>query len=354
MSGSQPLSRPTKRLIFAILSGLSMLEPSAARASDCSNGSGFSACFDANGLWLPAGRATFMSIPDTQPSSAGQIGFGIASELLHQPLLLRVASPDRDGRDVHLLDYAMDVSYFLSFGLPRNFEVSVLASTRAYQTGAGVGGIRSQSAPPLERSAVRDPRMGLAYSLDDALAAPGFGLRLAVDATLPIGDRNAFANERSLVVMPNATLAFRHGAFRFNSEFGVRLRERVDFGGVSLSNQGFVALGAAVDLLQSGWLSLSAEAFGLPPLSSNRGSAASPQVSETLLFPAEWLAAVHSSFGSAGTWTVSLAAGSGLPLSSETRDSPAGARTSYFMGLTAPDFRSLLVLRFVPAPPSRR
>ncbi|HEY3256755.1 MAG TPA: hypothetical protein VGJ91_22520, partial [Polyangiaceae bacterium] len=275
--------------------------------------------------------------------------FGVASELLHQPLVLHAASPDPEGREIQVLESALDVSYFLALGLPRNFEASLLASMRVHQSGAGVGGIESQSAPPLTRNAVRDPRVGVAYSLDRALAVRGFGLRLALDASLPLGDRAAFANERSFVVMPNATFGFRHEALELRAELGARLRQAVDFGGVTLGNQGFLALGVAVELLHSDWLSLSAEAFGLPALSDSRGSAASPLVSAVRLFPAEWLAGVHSSLGSGGTWRVSLAAGSGIPLSSETRTSSDGPHTSYFLGMTTPDFRSLLVVRFAPA-----
>jgi hypothetical protein len=343
---SKPAIHRTKRLFLAVSLSVSGLFSGVAQAAECESGAGLSPCFDVNTLWLPAGRASFLSMPDTRLTRPGQFGFGVASELLHQPLVLRVASPDREGRDVHVLDYAVDVSYFLSFGLLQNLETSVLTSMRAYQSGAGVGGIDSQTAPALEHNAVRDPRVGVAYSLDEALALPGFGLRLAVDATLPLGDRNAFANERSFVVMPNVTIGFRHRALQLRAELGARLREAVDFGGFRLRNKGFLAFGAALDLVQPDWLSLSVEAFGLPPLSDSRGSAASPRVSEAQLFPAEWLAGVHSSFGSRGPWTLSMALGGGIPLSSETRDSSTGSHTSHFMGMTTPDFRALLLVRF--------
>jgi len=58
---------------------------------------------------------------------------------------------------------------------------------------------------------------------------------------------------------------------------------------------------------------------------------------------------VHSSFGRRGPWTLSLAAGSGIPLSSETKGSSSGPHTSHFLGMTTPDFRSLLLLRFAPS-----
>ena len=336
---------PTRLFFRVVLAGV-CAQPALASAAECASRGGFSPCFDANALWLPAGRASFLSMPDTQLNPPKRIAFGVAGEVLHRPLVLHAASPDRDGRDVHVLDYALDVSYFVSFGFARNFELSALASTRAYQSGAGASGVTSQSAPPLQHNAVRDPRIGIAYSFADAFSSSGFGLRLGLDATLPIGDRSAFANERSFVAMPNATLGYRRSIVHLSAELGLKLRRAVDFGGVTLGNQGFVALGVAVDILPSGWLTLSAEAFGLPPLSSNRGRAASPLVSDVRLFPAEWLAGVHSSFGSSGVWTVSLAAGSGIPLSGETRANSLGSQTSQFMGPSTPDFRSLVVVRF--------
>jgi len=344
---STPLPRGNARLFFAALLSVTVLSTRMARAEGCAESEPFSPCFDANSLWLPAGRATFASMPDTQVLSPGQLGFGTAAELLHQPVMLRVASPDRDGRDIQVVDHALDVSYFLAFGIARNFEASALASLRVAQSGAGVGGIDSQAAPALARNAVRDPRLGVAYSLGDALGARDFGLRVALDASLPLGNRDPFASERSFVVMPNATFGYRKGALQLRAELGVRLRREVDFGGVRVGNQAFFALGVAARLFP-GWLTVSAEAFGLPALSDSRGSAASPRVSSARLFPAEWLAGVHSSFGTSGPWTVSLSAGSGIPLSSETRDSPSGPQTSHFLGLTSADFRALLVVRFAP------
>jgi OmpA-OmpF porin, OOP family len=326
---------------------MTALSARRADGSECANPP-FSPCFDANSLWLPAGRATFFSMPDTRVIAPGQVGFGAATELLHQPVVLHAASPDADGREIEVLESVVDLSYFLSFGLLRNLEASMLASTRVYQSGAGAGSVASQSAPALSHNAVRDPRLGVAYSLDEALALPGLGLRLAVDATLPLGERDPFANERSFVVMPNATFGYHHGALRLSAEFGARVRQAVDFGGITLGNQGFVAFGVSGAVLPR-WLTLSGELFGLPPLSGSRGSAASPRVTSVNLFPAEWLMGMHSAFGQSGAWTLSIAAGGGIPLSSETRDSSSGPDSSYFMGLTTPDFRALIVLRFAPS-----
>jgi len=287
-------------------------------------------------------------MPDSAVTARGQLAFGAALELLHAPVVVHAASPDAEGREIRVLDSAFDVSYFFSLGVIKNLETSLLASMRAHQSGAGAEGVTSQSGSALSRNAVRDPRLGVAYSFDDALALRGFGLRLALDATLPLGDREPFANERSFVVMPNATLGYRAGAVQLGAEFGVRLRRAIDFAGAKLGNQGFFALGVAASVVPR-WLTVSAEVFALPALSDSVGSAASPRVTSARLIPAEWLLGLHSSFGHDGPWTLSVAGGSGIPLSSETRDGSNGPETSYFMGLTTPDFRSLVLLRFAGA-----
>jgi len=346
-----PASRLAKRVVLAAALSVTALSAGRVEASDCDDPY-FSPCFDANVLWLPAGRASFFSMPDTRVIAPGQFGFGAAAELLHQPVVLRAASPDADGREIRVLESALDVSYFLAFGLGQNLEASLVASTRVHQSGAGAGSVASQSAPALSHNAVRDPRVALAYSLDQVLAVPGFGLRLAVEASVPLGVRDPFANERSFVVMPNATFGYQRGALRLSAELGARLRQAVDFGGVRLEDQGFVAFGVAGTVLP-GWFTLSAEFFGLPPLSDSRGSAASPRVSSARLFPAEWLLGIHSAFGPSGPWTLSIAGGGGIPLSSETRESSNGPATSHFLGMSTPDFRALISLRFTPAEPSR-
>ena len=287
-----------------------------------------------------------MSLPDTRATGVGRVSFGVASELLHHPVVLHVSSPDRDGRDVIVLDTTFDASFFLAFGLLKNVELSLAAPTRLYQTGAGSAGVSSQSAPPLERNALRNPRLGLGYSLDDALAIPGLGLRLALDASLPLANQSELAGERSVVAMPSATLGAPAGAFKLSASVGARLRSAVDFGSVRLGNQGFAALGLGFDAFDPGLLFVSAEAFALPSLGSNRAPAANSAISSESLIPAEWLLSVHSCFVEHGTWTLSIAAGSGIPLSSETRETSAGGATAHFLGLGAPDLRSLVTLRF--------
>jgi hypothetical protein len=338
-----------KSWFFWALLGASSLRASLAAASACAPNPSLSACFDANSLWLPAGTASFISMPDTRVTAAGQVSFAAASEWLRRPVVVHVNSPDAGGRDVQVVDSALDASFFLSFGLAKDLELNLAAPLRLYQAGAGTAGIAAQSGSGLERNAVRNPRLALAYSLDDAVALPGFGLRLALDAALPLASEQEFAGERSLVVMPNATASLRAGMLLMQAELGARLRSSLDFAGVHLGNQGFAALGLGLQVLDSGRLFVGLEAFALPALSNARATKGRSLATNETYVPAEWLASIRSCFQKDGPWSLGIAVGTGLALSSETRDSPAGPTTARFVGVGTPDFRSLLVVRFAPS-----
>ncbi|MET0792924.1 MAG: hypothetical protein ABW061_15495 [Polyangiaceae bacterium] len=291
-----------------------------------------------------------MSLPDTRSTPVRRPTFGWALELLHRPVVLHASSPDPQGRDVHVLDFAVDSSLFAAFGLVQDLELSGVLPFRVYQEGAGVGGVASQAAPEISHTALRDPRIGVAYSLDETLNVRGLGLRLALDTSLPLGNGQVFSGERSLLALPVVSLAFQRSAFRSSASIGLRMRRAVDFGGVRLGNQAFIALGVGVEFLTPGLLFFGVEAFGSPSLANNRSASASPLVTDVQLFPAEWLATLHSTLGTT-SFAFSLGAGSGIPLSSETRTSSSGPSTSHFLGLTTPDFRSLLVVRYTLSAP---
>lgn len=313
---------------------------SAASAADCAPSPAISACFDANALWLPAGRAHFISMPDPRVIGVHQLSVGVESEVLHRPVQLHAPSPDAEGRTIRALDFAVDASYFMTFGLLEHLELTVAAPVRAYQTGAGLGGINAQTSPTIERNAARNPRIGFGYSLPAPTQAK-FGLRLGMEASLPLGESDAFGGERSVVAAPGLTLGYHRGALRAGASLGARLRSPVQIGNTQLGNQAFVALGAGAELLGQGRLFVSLEAFALPALSSSRSAGANSTFSDARLVPAEWLAAVQTSVGVS---TLSVGAGSGIPLSSETSE----GRTSHFFGLTTPDFRALVLLRIAP------
>ncbi|HEY3257040.1 MAG TPA: hypothetical protein VGJ91_23950, partial [Polyangiaceae bacterium] len=61
---------------MAVLASIQAFLSGPAQAAECDDGAGFSPCFDANALWLPAARASFLSMPDTLLNRPGQLGFG--------------------------------------------------------------------------------------------------------------------------------------------------------------------------------------------------------------------------------------------------------------------------------------
>jgi len=304
-------------------------------------------CLDANSLWLPAGHSEFLALPDTRVDSPGQLNLGFAAELMKGPVTVHVSSPDSAGRDVHIVDYVNDASLSLSLGLADAVEIFGTLPARVYQDGAGAGGVASQSAPTVTSSALRDPRLGVAYSFDDLLRGVGvreIGARAALEASFPWGARTAFAGDRGIVLQPSVTLGYRVERVAARGVLGARLRESSDYGDIRLGNQGLIALALGADVLSRGLLFLSAEAYALPPLASNRAPSANSDVTSVRLVPAEWLVAVSSTFHPHGQWQLSASFGTGLPLSGETR---SGVSENY-LGLGTPAWRTVLSLRFEP------
>jgi hypothetical protein len=318
------------------------------RAQSCASAGGLSPCFDANSLWLPAGKADFMTLPNTAVNAPGRFELGVATELLHNPVLAHVASPDGAGRDVQVVDFAFDASLLFAIGVARDLELSAVLPARILQSGAGAGGLNSQTAPAVESSALRDPRLGVAYSFDRLLGRRDLGLRAAFDASLPFGDQAAFAGDRTVVVMPTVTFGAQLTRVALRASAGARLRGGVEFGDAHLGSEGYVALGLGIDALAPGLLFFGLEGYALPPLSSSRAASANSNLSSVTLIPAEWLLSVRSSFQRDSDWSLSASIGTALPLSSETLRAAAGGGTTYFAGVTTPEWRTVLAVRFAP------
>jgi hypothetical protein len=317
-------------------------------AESCSSSSGLTPCFDANSLWLPAGKADFLTLPNTELNAPGKFDFGLATELLHDPVLAHVASPDQGGRDVRVVDFAFDTSLLFAIGVARDLELSAVLPARVYQNGAGASGLNTQAAPSLDSGVLRDPRLGLAYSFDRLLARRNLGLRVALDASLPFGDKAAFAGDRTVVAMPSVTLGWQIERIALRANVGARIRGGIDFGDAHLGSEGYVALGAGIDALAPGLLFLGLEAYALPPLTSSRAESANSSVASVVLAPAEWLFSLRSSFRRDSEWSLCGSIGSGIPLSSETLSAAAGGATTHFAGITTPEWRMIVALRFLP------
>jgi hypothetical protein len=269
-------------------------------------------------------------MPDT-PDTSNELSLTLAQEYLYAPVRVVASSPDPRGRTIRVVDHVLDTSLLAAAGVSRGLDASIVLPVRIAQTGSGVEALTSQSPTAPPRSALRDPRVGLAYSFDSLLRVPGLGLKSLLETSLPLGNQEAFAGDRSLVIAPRLLVSGRSRPLYAELGVGTRLREQSRFAGVRVGNQLLVTLGFGVDALPKELLAIALEAWALPALGPSTGS-------DSSWTPAEWLLSAQSRPTASSAWTLQLAGGGGLPLS---RD--GGQR---FAGLTSPELRLLASARY--------
>lgn len=314
---------------------------STAVAAPCAPSTGHSSCIDANTLWLHADRSPFVSVAPASPGENVDMSMGLASGYLSRPITANVPSSDPDGRDVLVLDHVVDGTILGAYTLDPGWTLSFALPFAAYQTGSGVEGISDQDAAPVARSAARDPRIGTSYGLLDG------PLRAAAHTTLvlPFGDDEALAGGPSVALEPALSAELLLGdRLRVGAEVGVRLREEVELAGTRYGHQLRGALGVAGVAIPR-WLTISAEAWLLPALTSSESESFGGTTRSTTQIPAEWFLSVSSLLQP--DFQLLLGGGGGIPLSTEDIDSPTtGSTSERFLGLTTPRFRALLLARF--------
>lgn len=316
--------------------------PRASWGTECRPATGYSPCIDANALWPSPGDATFFALASPRATAPGRVALGVQGQVLVRPLVLNVPGPVEDGRDVRVVDYAVDETLLLETGLGFGWSMGLGVGTTLVQEGAGAAGITSQRGAPLARTAIRDPRVSVAYS---TLAGSHVAIEPRLELAIPLGDEDAYAGAGSVTAVPGLAVELRAGAWRFGVDVSARLRRSVELGTGRWGSQACVALGAAVDLVSEHRLFLAAEAFALPPLTETTSARGRALGAETTWIPAEWLLSLGARPDAEAPWTLVLGAGSGLPLSSERRDD--GPRTTFF-GPTTPAFRGLIAVRYAP------
>lgn len=328
--------RPSVPLIFALA-----LASSGASAADCRGNGGYSRCIDANALWLRPGPEGFVSVPSARALPARRVAFGVAAVVLVAPLVLDVPSPDPEGREVRLVDHAVDEHVLLAAGLGAGFELGLSLTSVLRQRGSGSAGITDQDGPELPRATERDPRLSAAYGVS---LTPTFRLKPRLELALPLGDEAAYASEGAVLVAPGVSAEAELGRFAAGGLVAVRARRAVELGSLRWGSQAELALGAAVELLKAPRLTARLEAFALPSLVEATSRRARTLGISVTSIPAEWLASLGLQPDPEAPWFVSAGAGSGLALSAEERE---GARFTSF-GATTPAFRALLAVRYAP------
>jgi OmpA-OmpF porin, OOP family len=334
--GHDDIVEPVRRKVLsACFAGALSLGAAPGKAwEDCPRGR-YTSCLDANSLWLRPGDSEFVSIAGSALARRATVGVRAGVSLLERPLALEVAAPNADGRELDLVERAIDQHLLLAFRVSPRLELGFATSTVVRQKGSGPGAIRSQSAASLPATAVRDPRLGLGFTLIDV---PGAALSLRADVALPFGDRDAYASAGALTAAPGAAGRVEVGRVAFGAELGARLRPSVELGNVRQGSQLYAALGLSVALVPE--FRLGAELFALPSLVNSTSARARELGLDVRSLPAEWLASAR--WSPLPAFRATLAGGSGLPLSSQRQNS----NSESFLGPTSPAFRALLDLGY--------
>lgn len=329
------------RRVFRALLLSSLSTAHAARAAECRPDTGVTPCIDSNSLWLPAGAARFLTLPEPVALAPGKVGLAVAAQLMARVLTVDVPSPAANGREVRFVDRVVEQELLLAAGLGRHLELGLAISVILRQSGTGNGGLTSQRGEPLEPTATRDPRVSLGYAaaLTDSLA-----LKPRLELALPVGSRAAYASAGSVTFAPAIPVEWGFGPVITGAELGLRLRRSVELGSVRWGSQAVGTFGLSLELLPRDLVRLGAELTFLPSLVNGSSARAESFALETRLLPAEWLLSLRSRPKADEPWTLAVAAGAGLALSSQS--SPSGSER--FVAPTSPGLRLLAELRYAP------
>jgi len=312
----------------------------SVQGAPCGASTVYSSCIDVNALWPSPGAGHFAAFGSAEATPPGRLTFGIQGQFLLRPLVLDVPAPTRSTREVRVVEYAVDETLLLEAGLGRGFSAGLVVTVALRQAGAGNEGITSQDGAPLASTAERDPRLSLSWSHP---FGPHLSVEPRLELVLPAGDETAYAGGNGAALVPAIAVEARLGRLTFGADVGVRWRQSVELGTARFGSQGWVALGASLDVLERRtWFSV--EAFALPSLGETASATGQALQLETRLVPAEWLLSVGARPQRNGPWTALLGAGSGIPLSLERFEGNERA----FVGPTSAAFRVLFVTRYSP------
>jgi hypothetical protein len=284
----------------------------------------FAPCVDAEPLWQNPSAGQLVTVADTRALEPGQISVTGSAMGRLRPAVLNVPSPSREGRDVDVVARSLAYGLTLRIGIGNRLELTALGGGLS-QRGAGIKGVTSQVAPPIESPALRDARFGFGFALP---MPQRFGAKLRFEAKLPVGSAEALAGEEGPVAAPSLAVSTSAGGWFGGLELGTRLRRPTEFFGARIGSQATVALGGGYTWRSLG-LSAALEAYALPSLVAGGSNS---------YLPAEWLGSVRFAPRPSGPLSLGLSAGTGIPLTSDD----AGAHLAFGV----PSFRALLQLRF--------
>ncbi|MFC1641521.1 hypothetical protein ACFL5O_02355 [Myxococcota bacterium] len=251
-------------------------------------------------------------------------------------------SPDPAGREIPVVRHCLNLTLLAAAGVTRGVEIALAAPFTLHQSGAGLGALLDQRGPVLAPRAVRDPRLGIGFArrYPRLLTRPGLSIRL--DVSLPLGDERELAGDRSAVLAPQVAADLSLGRLHLGGTLGARLREPNEIANTRMGSQLWIALGASLELMERGLLSIAVESWMLPSLAQEPLALADEPGQEQRHMPAEWMASLSLAPRLSDALVFQLGAGTGLPLSSSPR--PDGG-TEPASSMTTPDVRLVAVGR---------
>ncbi len=319
-----------------------------ARADRCTNPI-VGACINSDTLWPQAGPTRFFGIGGGETVGRGQAGFGFVGSYQSRPVLLRIASPGPSGTEQRVVDDQFTGNFLFAYGVTDRLQLDLGAPITFSQNGSGTSSLSGGS--ELRSTAVRDLRFGFAYAVvprlridpEKAVAQGGAGGTYSIVArfatTAPIGDRDAFAGERSAVFVPSVSGDVRFGSLFLGADVGARLRPVGEFAGARVGTQLTTALGAGYDILAKEKLSIFLEGrafwtFAEQFETQQSAFGVTSRPSGDRITPAEWTLGARSAPFAGGD--VSFMAGGGGPI------------PGFDSAITTPRFRVLLGLVYAP------
>lgn len=316
-----------------------------ASAADCNDASRLSTCIDADPFWPQAGAGRLQFVGGTETTAPGQLGFGLVTTYLHQPIVLSGPSADPDGLHVSAIDDLVDATFVWSLGVTDRLDLSLAVPVALYQSGSGVSAFTSSTPAVAPKTAMRDLRFGLAYAIvPRPRVFPGsvWSLAARLEVAANTGDQDWFAGDKGGVWIPSLTADYRRGRWFAGAQLGARVRATTTLANARMGSQAEVALGLGFDILPQERLSATLEAIALPVLTQQQIIRRDPNTQQRIvsddgdaLIPAEWLLSVRTVPIPDGNMSFSLGAGTAIPLTGET-------------AITSPDFRAVFGARFTP------
>jgi OOP family OmpA-OmpF porin len=324
-----------------------------ARADSCGPPL-LSSCINDDNFWPHAGPSQFLAIGSTETVPRGQVGFGVVTSYLSQPIKLHVSSPGPGGSDAFAINDQVNGTFLWAYGVTNRLEIDAALPITFIQSGAGTSPVTGASPQvALQDTALRDLRFGLAYALvprariDPHVPTPGSGLAghaFAVTArfemSAPTGDQSQFGGDRTAVWVPSVAADYRRDRLFAGVEVGARLRPVAELAGARVGSQLVTALGAGYDVLPRELLSVVLEARALPTFSQQNSTQQTPEglvsaPNGQIISPAEWALSVRTAPIAGGDFTLQLGGGGPIPLSSDA-------------AITNPRFRFSLSVRYAP------